>query len=235
MYIIINAKTYRLKELNAIRKNLFVEKILQNYNFNKDFDAFVADAQKEIFEKYQIKVSLEKIKKDFFKEYDKAIHLVIWDFLKDEDKKEIGVWQNLNIEPEEKIKFIELVCAKIREYANLIKSDNGVKTDIMTIYTYIAKTFGWHIEDIKEMDEITLLKVLEEAIDLNKKERAENVNLSALATAYAGGNKSAKSQIEKINREANKVKIDYKKMELTQKAPDLSRDEIKRLMRNGGQ
>lgn len=234
MYIVINTKTYRLKELNAIRKNLFIEKILQNYNYNKDFDAFALDVQNELKEKYQIEISLEKIKKDFFKEYDKAIYLVIWEFIKDEDKKEIGVWQNLNIEAEQKIKFIELICAKIKEYADLANSDNGVKTDIMTIYTYVAKTFGWHIEDIIEMDELTLLKVLEEAVDLNKKERAENVNLSALATAYAGGNKSAKSQIEKINREARRVKIDYKKMELTQKAPDLSRDEIKRLMRNGG-
>lgn len=239
MEIIINKKTYVLKNVNNSRRNFFATHILPSYNYQKEnFDKFISDIQKELAEKHKINQSIEQVKFNFFKELSKNLNRSVWTFLKDEDKKEIGVESNLNIEKEELIKFIEWVCSKIKAYSDYVsgKSNDKTKEDSEAIYSFLSKSFGWTFDQIKEMDELELLKAVEQAIELKKREQVENINSAALAGAYAGGSKKAKTEIDKLNRNlSNKEgmkKLIRENPNLEMKN-ELTREQLKAIMESG--
>lgn len=231
MYLIIEKKTYKLKEFNTNRRELFTKNILSNYSLGS-FQDHVQKIQDEIFKLYNVKISEEKAKKDFFKHFDSLIIQTIWEFLKDEDKKEIGVIENLLVHEIEKIKFIEFYCDKIKQLIKL--GQGGEKVDQITVHTFVAKHLGRSIEEVIEMDEMLLIELIEEITYLIKQERIDNVNLQALATAHGNGNKSAKEQIKKLSNEVKREQT-YKKMkdvklEQLKEASNYSADEIRRML-----
>jgi hypothetical protein len=231
MYIIIDKKTYKLKPFNVERRQLFVSNILSNYN-GSSFDSQITSIQEEIKKVYGVQISKEKASKDFFKEFDKLIYTTVWCFLLDEDKKEIGIIENLKIEQEEKIKFIEHYSKKVKELTSLAES-GGEKVDQLTIHTFIAKHLGRSVEEVAEMDEIMVIKIIKEIADFLQQERIDNINSNALAVAYANGNKSAKTQINKLQSEIkrNKSYKKYKNARPEQMKPttNFSLDELRRL------
>lgn len=231
MYIVINKTTLKLKPFNTSRRQIFVNNILSNYNGN-GFDNQIELIQQEIQRVYGVKISKEKAQKDFFREFGNMIIKTIWEFLKDEDKKEIGIIGNLKVGEEEKIKFIEYYSKKTKELQEY-SDQSGERTDPLTIHTFIAKHLGRSVEEIAEMDEILIIRILKEIVDLMQQERVDNINLSALATAYANGNKSAKSQINKLQNEIKRNKS-YKKYknaepEKIKETTSFSKDELRRL------
>lgn len=243
MELFINNTTYTLRTLNAERRQLFVDKVLVNYNFQaKNFDEFAELVRIELEKTHNLKMTVVQVKNNFFKNHLKNIKDVIWEFLKAEDKKDIGKAENIEIEVEDAKKFIEFICEKIRIYADYVKVNNSraEKEDIHTIYSYLSRTYGWTFEEIKEMDELELTKAIEQAVILNKKENVDQINSVALAGAYAGGNKKAKSQIDKINKslttEINVRKLKRTNPELKMKN-ELTREQIQKIMdeeaRNG--
>jgi len=231
MYIIIKGRTYRLKEFNSARRELFVQNILSNYSFGS-FDNHIQKIQDEIFRLYNVKISADKAKKDFFKQFDLLINKTIWEFLKDEDKKEIGVIENLSVDEIEKIKFIEFYSDKVKELSEL--GQGGEKVDQITVHTFVAKHLGRSIEEVMEMDEMLLIELIEEITYLIKQERVDQVNLQALATAHGSGNKSAKEQIKKLSGEVKRAQT-YKKMkdikpEQLKETSNYSADELRRML-----
>jgi len=179
MEIVINNKTYVLKPVNADRRVLFSTCVLPFYD-------------------------KETLTNEQSKEFEKNVTLVLWDFLKDEDKKEIGVKENFEIEIEELGKFINWVSEKIKEYCDFIKLNNGEESSSTekteTIFAFIAKQYGWTFDYIREMDEIELYKSLKEACSLANKENT--VNIGALVGAFSAGSKQAKRKIDEMNSEA---------------------------------
>lgn len=234
MEILINKSTYTLKSVNSSRRQFFVEKILSNYNYQaEDFDSFLKDIQKSLKENHNQDLTIEEVGKQFFKQYNSNVFASIWDFLTARDKKELKTIDNLDISKGELKKFIEYVSNKIRVYAAYVKSskNEGVKEDPEVIYAYLSRCYGWTFQYIKEMDELELMKAIENAIVINKRENANNINAQSLAGAYIAGNKKAKNQIDQINREVS-AKSD---MEAIKKAnPGMkaatSRDQIRKIM-----
>jgi hypothetical protein len=84
-----------------------------------------------------------------------------------------------------------------------------------------------------EMDELQLLKALEEAIQLKKSEQIEQINSNALAGAYASGSKKAKNEIDKLNR---KLSSDRNLKKLIKSNPklemknELTREQLQKIM-----
>lgn len=232
MYIIIKGRTHRLKEFNAERRHLFAVNILSNYG-NGSFDNHIRRLQEEIEKVYKIKISAERAKRDFFKQFDILIYKTIWEFLKDEDKKEIGIIENLEVDELEKVKFIEFYSNKVKELTDL-GGEVGEKVDVLTVQTFVAKHLGRSIEEIAEMDEMLLVKLVEEIVNLLKQERIDQVNLQALAVAHAQGNKSAKNQIKKLTDEAKRVNTSKKmkdiKPEQLKETSNYSMDEMRRML-----
>lgn len=208
---------------------MFVQNILSNYG-GDGFDNNMHKIQEEVKKRYNVEISLEKCRRDFFREFDKLIYKTIWEFLKDEDKKELGIIENLEIDEMEKVKFIEFYSDKVKKLAESSRSD-GQAVEAIAIHTFIAKHLGRSVEEIAQMDELTVINVLKEIIQIVKEERAEKVNTIAVATAFASGNKSAKSQITKINNEAKRSRSTKNvKTESMVEATSFSRDEMRRLI-----
>jgi len=236
MELIINKATYTLKEMNAPRRQFFVDNVLSHYNYEaKDFDSFIKLIQDELLNKYQITKSILQVKQDFFKQFSLKLHLTIWQFLNPRDKKELKTADNLDIEQVELQKFIETNCAKIKEYSEYVKTipSDGIVEDINAIYSYIASTYGWSLNDIKEMDELELLYCLEQAIILNKKKNIEDVNIQSLAGSYVSGSKKAKSQIDKMS---SQLKNEILEKQLQKNNPtlqmknELTKEQLRQIM-----
>lgn len=205
---------------------------MSNYGLSS-FEEHAKKIQEEVFKNYGVKITKEKVTRDFFKHFDALIYQTIWDFLKDEDKKEIGVIDNLEVGEDEKIKFIEYYSAKVKKLSEM-GGEDGEKVDPITIHTFVAKHLGRSIEEIQEMDEEVLINLVEEIVNLLKQERVEKVNLAAIAHAYASGNKSAKSEIKKLTNDAKRSKskqVRDQKTTSAQQTTDYSADDLRRLAR----
>lgn len=234
MELIINNITYTLKSINSERRIIFVNKILSFYNYkSNNFESFLKETQEILKNKYKLDMTLPKVKSNFFKHYSESIYYCIWNFLSSEDKKELKNINNLDISQNEIKKFIEYVCNKIKEYDSYVKK-NHKKTsseDIYSVYSYLSRIYGWTFDEIKEMDELELMKSIENAVDILEKENASNINSHALAAAYGSGNKKAKSQIDSINK---KVSIKNKIKNANNIEPKdnttLSRNDIEKIM-----
>lgn len=236
MDLIINGSTYTLKAVNFSRRKQFVDNVLSYYNYQSEsFDSFIKETKEKLQENHNIKMTLPQVKSNFFKQYSKSVLDCIWHFLYPQDKKELKLVSNLDVPKEEITKFIENVSLKIREYSKYVKSSgaDGKSEDINSIYAYIARIYGWTFDYMKDLDELTLLKAVEKAIEIQQKEYAQNINSQALAGAYAGGSKRAKTEIDKIN---NKIKTKVKMDNIKKINPDmkpsnqLSREDIKKMM-----
>lgn len=236
MELVINKKTYVLRELNSSRRQFFVNYIFPFYNYSPEgLEKHFQEIQNHLSEKFKIKKSLDQVKKDFFKEFGQSLNLAIWIFLKDEDKKEIGIAQNLNVDKVEIEKLINWVSTKIKAYSEHVSGSKSVNKseDIEAIYCYLAATYGWTFEQMKEMDELQLLKSIEEAIDINRRNQVDGINSMALATAYGSGSKRAKTEIDKINK---KVKTDLQMKEFKKVNPtfemknELTREQLQKIM-----
>ena len=180
--VIINEKTYILKTVNRHRRELFVNCILPYYKLEK----LSSEQNKQL--------------------YDNCL-ASLWDFLKDEDKKDIGIRNHLKISDDELAKFVNYVCEKITEYSEYVKLNNGredkpVIESEEKILAFVAEKFGWTFEHMREMDELDLLKAVKEASDISKKENLNKINTEALVGAFSSGSKQAKRKIEELNREA---------------------------------
>ena len=236
MELIINKSTYTLKSVNSERRQLFVDKVLSNYNYQSaSFEDFMI-ATKDVLEKdHNIKMSLPQVKINFFKQYGHNVLICIWSFLTPEDKKELKTIENLDISQDEIKKFIESVSAKIVEYVKFVKSNSasGSKEDLEVIYSYLSKAYGWTFDYIREMDELDLMKAIDQAIVLNKKENLDQINSQALAGAYAGGSKKAKSQIDKMNKSLV-TELNIKQLKKTnpnlEMKNELTREQIQAIM-----
>ena len=210
MEIVINKKTYILKTLNTERRELFVKCVSPYYNNNS--------------------MDLEQ-----YKNFNKSVYVCLWDFLKDEDKKEIGIKDDLDVNVDELGKFINWINKKIVEYCDFIKlksGDENAKTEkTETIYAFISKQFGWTFEYMQEMDELTLLKALQEACELSNKENLNKVNLGALVGAFSSGSKQAKRKIDEMNRDARlSSKVEQmKNSKIEKKGEFLSNEQLKNL------
>ena len=182
MELVINEKTYTLKKLNAERRVFLLNYILPYYD---------------------IKNKTDKDTLTFYNNLKSAI----WIFLKDEDKKEIGIIDNLEVDEKEYGNFINFFSQKITEYCNYVKlqsNQEGTKTEkIESIYAYLSSIYGWTFDYIKEMDELELLKALKEAIKIQERKQVQDINKGALIGAFSSGSKKAKSEIDKINRKIN--------------------------------
>lgn len=241
MEIIINGATHTLKSVNPERRGFFVQKVLPHYNYKaKDFDKYIEEIQRNLEEKHGSKWTIKQITANFFKQYSKDVHKSLWSFLSSEDKKSLKKIENLDVSIDEIKKFIEYVSEKIRIYSNYMKQkhDDGVREDVHSVYSYLSRTYGWTLEEIKEMDELELMKAIENAVTINERENATNINSQALAGAYVGGNKQAKTQIDTINRKVtSKERLkQVKKANPEMKSP-LSREELTNIMnrrKNGG-
>lgn len=207
MEIIINKKTFVLKELNSQRRKFFSDFVLPFYNYQKSqLEIHLSEIKNQLEEKFKTKKTVEQIKKDFFKEFLNALNLSLWQFIKDEDKKYIGTIKDLDLTIENYKLFIDTICFKIEEYIKFIgNTKEDVKnTNVESIYAYISNFYGWTFDQIKEMDEIQLLKSIEEAITINKRKKLEDINTNALGSAFGSGSKKAKTQIDKLQREFKK-------------------------------
>lgn len=229
MYIVIKNTTYKLKEFNTERRVFFVNNILSNYGIGS-FDEQMQKIQEEVKRIYGVEISKNKAAKDFFREFDKLIYQTVWEFLRDEDKKEIGVIANLVLDEDEKVKFIEFYSGKVKQLSEM-GSQDGQAVDAITIQTFIAKNLGRSIEEVAEMDELLTIELLKEIGQFIKEERAEKTNIIAVATAYGNGNKSAKSQIDKINSQA-KRKPSFRniKVEDLKESSNFSKDDFRRML-----
>ncbi len=54
------------------------------------------------------------------------------------------------------------------------------------------------------MDELQLVKAIENSVKINEREAAAKINIHALAASYARGGKKAKQQIDKINKKIDR-------------------------------
>ena len=207
MELIINNATYTLKPLNAERRKVFVNEVLSFYNYEEEsFKSFMIKTQEIVQEKYGKKMTLKKVEEEFFKGYSRNVLNSIWSFLYKGDKSILKTSLNLSVEKEELQKFIEYVCNKIKEFTVYIKDkhNGGTKEDIFKTYSYLSRTFGWTFEEIQEMDELELLKAIENAVLINERESVSHVNLQTLSGAYVAGSKEARTQISTMN---NSLKV----------------------------
>lgn len=238
MELIINNTTYTLRPLNSERRALFVDKVLSYYNFKSkgtDFNSFMKETKEVLLKEHNIDMSLEQVIADYFKEYTKSLYDTIWAFLIPEDKKQLKQVTKLNIAQDELQKFIETISNKIKFYSNYIKSkgNNNVTEDIHAIYSHLSRIYGWTFEEIKEMDELELVKAIENSVEIMNRENVTTINSHALVGAYASGNKKAKSQIDSMNRSL-KRKSDTKN--IPEDKSTLTREQLKDIMegRNNG-
>lgn len=188
MEIIINNKTYILKSFNYIRRGHFINNVLSFYGDN-----------------------LEKTQ-EFYNTYQHHLLKCIWLFIKDEDKKDIGTLEKLEVSQEQQGNFVNYCNDKITKYAEYIQeqSTNGAeKVDSYeNIFAYLSKNYGWTFDYINEMDEIDLSNAIKEAINLNKKELLKDVNIQSLTGAFSQGSKQAKKQIDKMNKENEREEME---------------------------
>ena len=232
MEIIINKSTYTLKAVNSTRRQFFVDNVLSNYNYQAaDFDTFLEETQKVLKEKHGKNLSLEEVSKQFFKQYNSNLFASIWSFLNPEDKKELKLLGNIDVTKQELTSFIEWVSSKIKAYANYAKKSEGGKEDPEVVYSYLSRCYGWTFDHIRDMDELELLKAIENAVLITKRENVVSINNQSLAGAYVSGNKKAKNQIDQINRElTSKTDMEtIKKVNPGMKA-STSRDQIRKIM-----
>ena len=238
MELVVNKTTLQLKEINTERRHFFVVNVLSNYNHNEEnFDVFIEKTKQELEKTHNIKLSNEKVKEKFFTQFNEKLQTTIWLFLKEEDKKTIGTIENLDVEQDQIQKFIEFGCIKIKEYSDYVKVVSGKQTptseDIYAIYSYLSKSYGWTFDYIKDMDELQLVKALEQAILNDKKENVNNINNQALAASYASGNKKAKSQVDSLFRKLS-TEINVKNLMKTnpdlQVKNELTREQMQKIM-----
>lgn len=181
MEIVINKRTYILKSVNTNRREAFLQFALPYYENNERTN------EQDI-------------------QFAKNVCLSVWSFLKDEDKKEIGLKDNLGVEVSELENFISWILAKIKDYNDFVQMNSGEegtapeKTE--TIFAFVAKQFGWTFEYMQEMDELTILKALQEVCKLQKKDDLNKINIESLVGAFSAGSKQAKRKIDEINNEA---------------------------------
>lgn len=234
MELILNNKTYTLRNINSERRQFFVNHILPNYQIENE-DEFFSEIQKSLQTNHKIEKPLDQIKKDFFKQFGKILNQSIWMFLFPEDKKELGIVENINVSKDESVKFINWLCNFIKKYTSYVgsTSSKSKSEDIETILSFVSSIYGWTFDEMKEMDELELLKAVEQAIEIKKKNQIEQINSNALAGAYASGSKKAKTEIDKLNRNLNKENQirEIKKVNPEFKMKnELSRDQLEKLM-----
>jgi hypothetical protein len=179
MEIIINNTTFTLKSVNAKRRAFFIENVLSFYNYQaSNFEEYLLQSQKYLKENHKKDYSIEQLRHNFFKLYSENLHICIWNFLSAENKQSLKKIDNLDISANELKKFIEYVSLKIKEYSIYVKNtkSDGVPENLHTIYSYIARVYGWTFVQIEEMDELELLKALENAIKIMEKENVNNIN-----------------------------------------------------------
>ncbi len=230
MELIINDKVCELKGLNQERKAFFISRVLSFYNYEADsFQDHIQKTQEYLKKVHKIKMKLIDVEKAFIKDYQKSVKDSIWTFLKPSDKIILKSTKHISITAEQIKLFIENICNKIKELSSYIneKKGNTTKEDTIFVYSYISRFYGWTIEQIKDMDELEMMKSLEYAIELSERENVNKINSQALAGAYVGGSKEAKTQIDSLNRKTKrKQKIDPKNLQDN----SLSFSEIEKIM-----
>jgi hypothetical protein len=233
MELAINDRICELKDLNQHRRLFFVSKVLSFYNYeSSNFKEHLKATQKVLSEKHSIEMSLEKVETNFFKHYSKSVKESLWLFLKTEDKTVFKSIDNLKLEDNQLKTFIEYTSNKIKQYCSYINKQKGKATseDIYSIYSYVSKVYGWSFEQIKEMDELELMKSIEHGIELVERENANSVNLQALAGAFVGGSKKAKSQIDSMNKKITTKDTTKKMANVVPTQSSVTRDQIINIM-----
>ena len=206
MEVVINKKTYVLKPINQYRRELFIKCVLPFYNNNE-------------------------MSKEQYIAFDKNVHFMLWEFIKNEDKKEIGIQSDVQIEVSEIAKVINWINKFIEEYCKYIKEnsngeENVATEKIETVFAFLSKQNGWTPQEMQEMDELVLLKALKEACDLSKKNNVNEIKIGALIGAFSSGSKHAKRVIDEMNREEKfKAKIKQMKNQKVEKKGEFLTDE----------
>lgn len=234
MEIIINGKSCELKLVNAERRIFFANNVLSIYNYEAaNFNDFLKETQKILNDTHKLKMSIEDVEKNFFKHYTSSVINSLWTFLNPDDKSFLKQKNNIKLEESEIKKFIEWCCSKIKGYAAYVNKNSGGSQDAYEVYSYLARVYGWSFEQIKEMDELELSKAIENAVEISERENVTSINSQALAGAYAGGSKKAKTQIDSINKKITTKTTTAKASQF--KEDNISRDDIRKIMeaRNG--
>lgn len=203
MELLINDTLRELKSINSKRRSLFVQNVL---SFFPPEGVTEEQHKKKVAEEFRKKqeISDDEFEFEFFKSFGEALNASIWSFLRSEDKKEIKKPENLDVSKEENTKFIAWLSKHIEVYAKYVKAACGLmageKEDIDVIFAFLAKTYSWTFDQMREMNELDLFKAIEQAVALQERENLERINAGALTAAFASGSKPAKNQIDQMNR-----------------------------------
>ena len=225
-----------LKAVNASRSQFFYDNVLSLHSHQgEDFDKFVKETQKKLKEDHNQDLTTHQIKLDLFKKYNKGLNDSIWSFLSELDKRDIKLVKNLSIKKGDLEAFIKWLCAKLKEFADYAKSksNKAVSEEIHVLHSFLARKYGWTYEYMQEMDQVELLKAIEQSVIQHKREAVDNINTSALAGAYVAGSKQAKSKIDSLNKDATS---DYRNKMIEQSNPPsspkkfLSRKQLQKIM-----
>ena len=216
MELILNDRTYVLKNVNSERRFWVLKNILSLL-------------EGKVEGNIEFRLSLKK-----------KVQEGIWLFLKPEDKKELGTVKDLKVKESTCLIFIQHVSEKIKQYCEYVKKEsfgkrsNCQNEDLESIYAFLAKQNSWTKEYIREMDELDLLKSIKEAIKLKKRNVREKINHESLVAAFASGSKQAKRSIDKMNLDAQREEF-YKKISNTKMKSSLvfSEQELNSGEKNG--
>lgn len=232
MELIINKTTYVLKPVNIERKETFIQLVLKNYNPDcENFYSFIDEVQQILEKEHNLKMTKERVKINFFKEHLNNVMFCLWQFIKDEDKKELKSINELNVEQDQIVKFIEYVSREIKKYCEYVgESKNNEKEDIYYIYSYLSNYYGWSFEVLKEMDSLELYKAIENSILITEEQSINTINSQALGSALGNGNKQAKNQLDRIQNRI-KTKKFLKNNPKFEMKKELSREQIAEFMR----
>lgn len=207
MEIEINDAFFDLKPMNSRRRTFFAENVLPFFPPENTSEAqHQKNIQAELVRTHQ--KTFSDFSFHFFKSFDDAIKLSMWMFLSVDAKNQIKSPEKIDCEKDQKTAFLNWCFSKITAYskyvANACASQGaGEKEQIEAIFAFLAKTYGWSFEEMREMDELDLFKSIEQAVLLKQQENLEKINAGALTAAYASGSKQAKSQIDNLNRRAD--------------------------------
>lgn len=216
MELKINKITYTLKNLNAERRFFFVKKILS------------------VHSKIHHKDTPEKEKSKLTIEQAQSVVDLVWMFLHPQDKKELRDASLMKIEAIDYGNFLKILSKKLEDYSAYIKTQSPNQDDrpqdINQVYAFLAKEFSWTFEFIQEMDELELLKAINEAINLKKISGISQINNNALVAAFGAGSKSAKKAIDDMNKEVKREEMleQMKQQPAKRKTAFLTDEEMRR-------
>jgi len=216
MELKINKITYTLKNLNAERRAFYLKEVVSQNSIIHNKDCSQEEKNNAVAKQAQSIIDL------------------IWLFLYSDDKKELKDKSNLKMEVCDYVSFLKNLDEKIKAYSDYINSqpdEGGVASSVEEVYSFLSKQYGWTFDYIREMEELDLLKALNHAIKLHKKENVNNVNVGALTSAFGAGNKKAKKIIDDLNNEEKtneKIELLKNSQPIKRNTPMMSAEELRR-------